>query len=441
MMTTYDQAIEEAFPRILKDLGELIAIPSHRDLSTKAPGAPFGRGIAQAMIRLKAQAEALGFSVHEEEGYALDIRTGDGEDYIGILAHIDTVEALEGQAWLSDPYVLTEREGILYGRGVNDDKGPLVACLHALKILRDKGKAGALPLRLIVGGAEETTWECMDRYFSRHPQPRWAFSPDGDFPVVNGEKGILQVRVRVSGEPVPGEVTLESLPAQGYLLEELRFFHHGESVEFRGKRALSRHPERGETPLPQLLLWLKKERPDLLQGEGALPSLLSLLESLFLLSGNDPLSLLREDPAMGSSSIALTAMGYAQGLGYADLDLRYTRIHTAESLLAALKEVAGAFGGEVEVVNHRNLLYVEADSPLIHSLKGAYQAVTKEPVVPLTKGGASYARVLQRGVAFGPTFPGEIPHSHFANEQLPVASLKKALAIWLLALEELTRGE
>jgi acetylornithine deacetylase/succinyl-diaminopimelate desuccinylase-like protein len=95
----------------------------------------------------------------------------------------------------------------------------------------------------------------------------------------------------------------------------------------------------------------------------------------------------------------------------------------------------------VEVVKNRNLLYVEADSPLIRSLKGAYETVTEESVVPLTKGGASYARVLQRGVAFGPTFPGEVPHSHFANEQLPVASLKKALAIWLLSLEELTRGE
>src|SRR5699024_8351493 len=47
-------------------------------------------------------------------------------------------------------------------------------------------------VRVILGGAEETTWECMDHYFKYNQQPQMAFSPDGDFPIVNGEKGVVQ---------------------------------------------------------------------------------------------------------------------------------------------------------------------------------------------------------------------------------------------------------
>lgn len=89
---------------------------------------------------------------------------------------------------------------MLYGRGVNDDKGPLLAALYAMARIRQEGRTLYHPIRLIAGGAEETTWECMEHYFKHNPQPIFGFSPDGNFPIVNGEKGILQVRFLLNAD-------------------------------------------------------------------------------------------------------------------------------------------------------------------------------------------------------------------------------------------------
>ncbi|HCW74622.1 MAG TPA: hypothetical protein DHM90_13510 [Clostridiaceae bacterium] len=58
----------------------------------------------------------------------------------------------------------------------------------------------------------------------------------------------------------------------------------------------------------------------------------------------------------------------------------------------------------------------------------------------LTKGGASYARTLDNGVAFGPTFPGETANSHLENERLSLSSIQCAMEIWIQSLEILTEG-
>ncbi|HJB23625.1 MAG TPA: M20/M25/M40 family metallo-hydrolase, partial [Candidatus Jeotgalibaca pullicola] len=76
---------------------------------------------------------------------------------------------------------------------------------------------------------------------------------------------------------------------------------------------------------------------------------------------------------------------------------------------------------------------VQEDSPLIVALKKAYQTVVGEEAEVLTKGGASYARTLKNGVAFGATFEGEDPKPHMPNEQMPVESLLKACEIYVHA--------
>ena len=56
---------------------------------------------------------------------------------------------------------------------------------------------------------------------------------------------------------------------------------------------------------------------------------------------------------------------------------------------------------------------------------------------PITKAGASYARSLDCGVAFGATFESEDPRPHMANECMPVASLLKAIEIYAYSLQRL----
>ena len=67
-----------------------------------------------------------------------------GEVYVRSLllnGHIDAVDVEPRDKWSSDPFVATERDGKLYGRGVNDMKGGIAALVVALEGLRAAGVA------------------------------------------------------------------------------------------------------------------------------------------------------------------------------------------------------------------------------------------------------------------------------------------------------------
>jgi succinyl-diaminopimelate desuccinylase len=191
-MSIYRESIEKYKASFLKDLSDLVAIPSVSDETKAMKNAPFGPDVRACFDAYKKIAIRLGFTVEDDDGYAICATYADKEtdDHIGILGHLDVVSTMQ-QKWDTDPYTLTMQQGILYGRGVNDDKGPLLSNLYAVRILRDMGYVFQYPIKIIAGGAEETTWHCMEHYFNNHKQPLWAYSPDGNFPIVNGEKGIL----------------------------------------------------------------------------------------------------------------------------------------------------------------------------------------------------------------------------------------------------------
>ena len=124
--------------QIKKDLSELIAINSERDLKTKGDNAPFGLGIRKCFDKMIEFANREGFAVKDFGGYAIHIEYGDGPETLAILGHLDTVGIYDVERWSSSPFELTEKSGHWYGRGVNDNKGPMIGCLYVLKVLREK---------------------------------------------------------------------------------------------------------------------------------------------------------------------------------------------------------------------------------------------------------------------------------------------------------------
>ena len=77
----------------------------------------------------------------------------------------------------------------LLGRGVSDDKGPMIVTLYALKFLKEQGYQLRYPIRAIVGDNEETHMNDVKYYLENYPAPVFCFTPDAEFPVCNGEKG------------------------------------------------------------------------------------------------------------------------------------------------------------------------------------------------------------------------------------------------------------
>lgn len=80
--------------------------------------------------------------------------------------HYDTVPADSDQPWTTDPFTLTVRDGYVYGRGVDDDKGHITARLTAVKsYLQDKSD---LPVNIIflLEGAEESASTDLEHYLA-----------------------------------------------------------------------------------------------------------------------------------------------------------------------------------------------------------------------------------------------------------------------------------
>lgn len=116
---------------------------------------------------------------------------GEGDQLIAIVGHLDVVPARREDGWNTDPYTMVEKDGILYGRGVSDDKGGVVASMIAMKVIKDMNIPVNKRIRLIMGCNEETGSACLKYYVDHDEQPDYGFTPDGDFPCINGEKGIM----------------------------------------------------------------------------------------------------------------------------------------------------------------------------------------------------------------------------------------------------------
>lgn len=111
-----------------------------------------------------------------------------------MLGHADTVPA--GKGWTTDPFKLEVSGDNLIGRGTSDDKGPALAAYYALRILKANGIHPMRKIRLVIGTDEETNWTGMKRYFETQPAPCGGFSPDAEFPLINGEKGNTSFEIK-----------------------------------------------------------------------------------------------------------------------------------------------------------------------------------------------------------------------------------------------------
>lgn len=446
---------------IVKDIASLVEIPSVRDESTVDINQPFGVEIRNAFDKLIQIAKDKDFVVKDFDGYAIHIEYGEGEEVVGVLNHIDVVPIYTKELWKSEPFKVCEKDNYLYGRGVNDNKGPLVGILYALLFLRQLNEKPKRKIRLIVGGAEETTWECMEHYFSINEQPKFAFSPDGNFPIVNGEKGILYFNLKkeIKEDRLRNHnlVEIKSNKEDGFVCDKIEaifktndkedlikllvYYTEIEEIEedkilvrYIGKRALSRNPHRSYNCAFNLAKDLDKIKN--LNDKGII--IKDILNSYFTDDNHGKkLGLYTEDVDMGISTICIMSLLLEKNELSMKIDFRYPKGISWEFIINKINEIGKKENLIVNIYKELKLLYVEPDSELINKLSIAYKQVFGKEAELFTKGAASYARVLENGVAFGPTIEGDIPNSHQANENISIDTLYKAIEVYIYALYSL----
>ncbi len=177
-------------------LKTLVSHESVLNENEAGPGQPFGPKVVAALDEVLKLCASLGFKTFkDDEGYYGYAEVGEGEQLFGLLCHMDVVPAADQAGWQTDPFELIERDGLLIGRGTQDDKGPTMAALFAVKALMDAGVAFEGRVRFIFGTDEETLWRCLEKYNEKEESITMGFAPDAEFPLIYAEKGLLQAHL------------------------------------------------------------------------------------------------------------------------------------------------------------------------------------------------------------------------------------------------------
>ncbi len=228
-------------PPALEMVRQLIAAPS-----VSSPDLRFDQSNRGVIDRLAEWAAELGFAVRIESlsgdsGKANLIATlGEGEDGLVLSGHTDTVP-YNAERWTDDPFVLTEREGRLYGLGTADMKGFFAAALHA--VARFDPATIRQPITILGTADEESTMNGARALAeSGEHFGRYAIigEPTGLQPI-RKHKGVFYVQVAVGGKaghasnPALGVNAIEGLQRVLIALQSWRDTignrHHDEDFE------------------------------------------------------------------------------------------------------------------------------------------------------------------------------------------------------------------
>ena len=415
-------------------LTELVAVRSVE--GEPEEGYPFGREPAEALgIMLKKCSES-GFSVENVENYAGSADINDLEPELAVLSHLDVVP--EGTGWSGDPFTLRfdEKSDKLIGRGAIDDKGPAVAALYAAKAVKDLGIPLKKGVRLIFGTNEETGSADMEYYKSVRKMPPMVFTPDGEYPVINGEKGRVQLRFSCpysekefnsidTDNPlnaVPGECTYTS-PANEY--DELIYDH-----KVIGMAAHASTPEKGVNALTLFL----EQYADKLESPQ-----LRALSKLFPHGEFDGSSagLGFSDELSGKMTCVLsTAETYSDRIVFG-VDIRFPLDRSFDEISSIICGKLREAGFEIDSCEGAEPHFTDGNSPFVKSLLKAYERVTGDPGHCIAIGGGTYVHEIEGGVAFGAEFPGTDGNMHGADEFITVSDLLRNAEIMAEAIVEI----
>ena len=208
-MNLISSKIDEMKDDLIESVQNIIRIKSVEDEPKE--GMPFGEGVSKSLECALEISKKLGFKVVNLDGHVGYAEYGDGEEYVAALGHLDVVP--EGDDWIYPAYGAEIHDGKIYGRGTTDDKGPIMASLYGLKAIKELGLPLSKKIRIIFGTNEETGSKDIEYYLEHEKAPVAGFTPDAEFPIINGEKGITIFDiVKTFGEKTTdGNVLVESI--------------------------------------------------------------------------------------------------------------------------------------------------------------------------------------------------------------------------------------
>ncbi len=440
-----EKFIEKNKDDLVEIVREILKIKSVEDKPEES--APFGLGVKLALDYALTVGDEMGFKTKNLDGYAGYVEFGEGEELISILGHLDVVP--EGKGWKHHPYAAVVEDGKIYGRGAIDDKGPMMAALFGLYALKESGLSVKKRVRIVFGTNEETGWKGITYYKQKEKAPLVGFTPDGNFPVINREKGILNVTIEKKFSPENKEILLKGgerpnmvpdyAEAEFSNTPSLKSF---DGVEVKGNKIIAKgisahgaHPWEGKNAVTILCSALKDA--DMRKDVKSVIDFVNekVADDVF----GEKLGIAFEDKESGKLTCNLGMMKIGKDAAEIVFNIRYPITDSAERITDAIEKSAAPYGLKVKDTHHQPPLFVSESEDIVQKLLKVYEEETGEKGYTLAIGGGTYARAMEKGVAFGPVFPGMVAVEHQPNEFIGINHLVKIAKIYGRAIYELAK--
>lgn len=455
-----DQWVEEHTEEMLRDIAQLVGIPS---VSVPSQGRHvYGEACAQALDAMLELGKKYGFET-ENAGYRCGvIRFGDQQKSIGLWGHLDVVPA--GNGWQYPPYECTRKGDFLIGRGVQDNKGPCIGGLYAMRCIKELGLPMNCSIEQVVGCAEERGMDDVVHYVQKYSAPDFNMITDCGFPVCYGEKGILEVELQ---GPLPGtevrsfhsgsvsnivpDLAVAELAATPAVLEGLDRLPEEIQRETRdGAVILTAHGMAGHAAFPEGSVNAAAKLCRAMLDAGLLVGQTqTVFEKLGTLCGStdgSALSIACRDELSGALTCVAGVVRLEEGRLEVEVNIRYPITADIAGLTQALGARAQAEGWTVAQCQDNPPNYFDPESPYVKLLTQVYNQATGSSAQPFVMGGGTYARKVPRAVAFGPGLPTDASElglppghggCHAPDELQSISNLKKAVKIYVMALAQL----
>ena len=449
--------VEANWDAIEQDIADMVAIASTEDLPGACDGAPFGKEVRRATDKILEIANRLGFKTYETDGYyGIAELQGKDDQQLAIVAHVDVVPA--GPGWATDPFEMVKKEGYLLGRGVEDDKGPAVIALWAAHYFIENNIVPEHTIRFVFGTNEETGMGGVKKYVKDYPQPDFMFTPDAEFPVIAGEKGIIhgaisfalpqgstitKLNAGVAPNAVAGEAEAHIKSCCGEL-EDTDRVKVTQSED--GKLCIHADGISGHASMPEGTINAIKVLMDYLVANNLIADCdkpwVGFVNKLMADAYGRALGIDCAEEFLGELTCVGGMLNLEDGIVSQSIDIRYPGATTEEELCQTLQGYAQEFGGKFEAGHTEHSHLVEPDDPKVQALIASYSNVVGKKAEPIAIGGGTYAKRFERSVAFGPcemdcVKPEWAGNMHGPNEAVEVAQLKDALIIYVEGIENL----
>lgn len=453
---------------LFKDLFEVLSINSVKDMAHATEEFPVGPGAAKAMLKFLSLAERDGFRTKNLDNLVGYLEYGDADaEAFGLLGHMDVVPV--DDKWHTDPFTPVIKDGKLFARGASDDKGPSMAAYYAVKIIKELGLPISKKIRFIVGTDEESGWACMDHYLELEEMPKIGFSPDAEFPIINGEKAIIAVHTLfpnlegsadlklesftaglalnmvpptadavVTGAPASIEAAFTAFLTENGLTGQVTF--DGDKAHFHlvGVGVHAMDPSLGKNSGTFLASFLNNY-----QFDASAANFLKIVSEFYhLVHHGEKLGVSFEHPVMGNVTTPANLFSYlADGEKKVTLNVRFPAGTDVETIEGQMSEVLNPFGVKVEVEpgGNREPHYLSGDDPLVKTLLDVYEKHTGLKGFEESIGGGTYGRLLEHGVAFGALFQGRENTMHQPDEYMFVEDILRAATIYAEAIYRLVK--